>query len=155
MWIFSVNCDLKKKKVEIYKCKEKNKLMDVYNCSQKIENTCMTSKRKMAVLIFNHNLYLTNRFDISKRNVMKFLRYFWDLISMFDIWEKKIKNLAFDWFQEICRDCWSVPLGFIKIIDMTKKSHNGKYKCVLNKTVNAYRWPINILPFCLYKKDER
>lgn len=47
-------------------------------------------------------------------------------------------DMVFNRFQEICRECWSIPHGFITI-DMTKKSHSGKYKCALNKTVNTNR----------------
>lgn len=47
-------------------------------------------------------------------------------------------DMSFDRFQRICNDCWNVPHGFITI-DMTKKPHNGKYKCMLNKTMNVER----------------
>lgn len=45
-------------------------------------------------------------------------------------------DMSLEQFQKFCKDCWSIPHGFITI-DMTKTPHNGKYKCMLNKTLNA------------------
>lgn len=47
-------------------------------------------------------------------------------------------DMTFDRFQSMCNECWKIPHGFITI-DMTKKPRNGKYKCMLNKTLNVER----------------
>lgn len=40
-------------------------------------------------------------------------------------------------FENLCKVCWSKPHGFITI-EMNKKPHKGKYKCLLNKVLNIH-----------------
>lgn len=39
-------------------------------------------------------------------------------------------------FESICKKCWDIPYGFLTV-DMTKKTHNGKYKCMLKRHLNV------------------
>lgn len=42
-------------------------------------------------------------------------------------------DTTYDGFESMCKRCWSEPHGFITV-DMTRKAHNGKYRCMLKKT---------------------
>lgn len=39
-------------------------------------------------------------------------------------------------FESFCEECWDMPFDFL-MADMTKKVHNGKYKCMLKRVLKA------------------
>lgn len=41
-------------------------------------------------------------------------------------------DMAFESFAALCKHCWDRPHGFITV-DTTRKTHTGKYKCMLEK----------------------
>lgn len=41
-------------------------------------------------------------------------------------------DMSYIQFESMCKKCWSQPHGFLSI-DMSKKVHSGKYKCMLNE----------------------
>lgn len=52
-------------------------------------------------------------------------------------------DMTFDQFENMCQECWEEPHGFLTI-NMTKKSHNGKYVCMLKRDLNVKTLTSNV-----------
>lgn len=64
--------------------------------------------------VFNQNLHYTKRI-------------YQDFVA---------SDMTFDQFYNVCKECWNIPYGFLTI-NMTKKSHNGKYMCLLEREITV------------------